>query len=920
MILRRFYVFIILLVNFVGGQEAGDTLKKSLALVGHLDNGLSYYIQENKHPEAKAYFQLVVKAGSVQENDGEEGLAHFTQQMAYCKTENFHSGEIGYYLESINSNFVARTYFDKVIYHIEMDSKDVENGVYILSDIAYKAEIFVGNIEREREKLLKKWYDYRGSRQRFQDELLEVLLESSCYYNRFPYGLEDVIRSCTVDDIQRFYKKWFKPELMAFIAVGDFKGTEIKELIEEYFSSIPSSEYVESESISQIPAYNNTRYVIYSDREATVSRLAFNFKRDYVPCTKLDDVYEIIKNNLVQMLIDNRLFKMTKAEFSPFLNANAISWRYTKVMEVLEVEAQCLEESVLEGTKLLFQEFKRIKKYGFTRGEYEKVKKDLLLQLDIEYRESKSFNSQKLLELLSDAFIDGVDALDPISLIKLKKQILSKVLLSDINEQANMLLDVNNCLISVFTPKKDFLKLLTKKDFENIKKEVEDSNIDRWPDPNSIFPYVVESGRIEKKHHFNESNVTQYVLQNGMNVFVKSTNCSSGIVIKGIASGGVSTLYSEKMFFGKFTSDVANESGIGGFDNVELEQLLSGKEVFLDMIIRAYNREINGYCNVEDLEVLMQLIHLNFNEHQISHNAFERILKKSYTDIEKEQPIMEFIDTVTKVNTSGCWFFDPMTWQDLDNISFGKVNDFYELCFSNPSDFSFFFVGPIDLKIETFLSNYLANIPKSNIGLSKYKRLNVSKVKSIVCESVERGMTLDSRAQISFPVYSKASSQQIYDIAILCEFIDLKLHDIQEKLGETFTLSVNYNMPLFPTSDFSFIAIELCCLPNDIENFVEKVLNTLRLLKECKINSKDVNEIKKRHKCYYEKSICDNTFWAWKLSESYQLGENFSFIKHFDNSIDKLSGNKIKNSLNKFIHLDSYTLVYFYPEKPSDKI
>lgn len=224
--------------------ELHDVLPVNPAVTtGTLDNGLTYYIRENQKPEKRAELRLAVKAGSVLEDDDQQGLAHFAEHMAFNGTKHFEKQELVDYLESIGMRFGpdlnASTSFDETIYMLQVPTDSVEiveKAFQILEDWAHNVSYEDEEIDRERGVIIEEWRLGRGANARIRDKQLPVLLKDSRYAERLPIGKKEIIETFPHETMRQFYRDWYRPDLMAVVAVGDFDTNWIESLIKKHFS------------------------------------------------------------------------------------------------------------------------------------------------------------------------------------------------------------------------------------------------------------------------------------------------------------------------------------------------------------------------------------------------------------------------------------------------------------------------------------------------------------------------------------------------------------------------------------------------------------------------------------------------------------------------------------------------------------
>ena len=194
--------------------------------IGKLENGLTYYIRQNKKPEKRLFLRLVLNAGSILEEENQKGLAHFVEHMAFNGTKNFAKNEIINYMESIGMRFGAdvnaSTSFDETIYMIEVPTDTLETvikGFQILKDWASNISFDSLEIEKERGVITEEWRLGRGANARIFDKQAPILFKNSKYAERLPIGDIGIVASFNHETIKKYYRDWYRPDLMAVVVV-----------------------------------------------------------------------------------------------------------------------------------------------------------------------------------------------------------------------------------------------------------------------------------------------------------------------------------------------------------------------------------------------------------------------------------------------------------------------------------------------------------------------------------------------------------------------------------------------------------------------------------------------------------------------------------------------------------------------------
>src|SRR5438270_4307423 len=258
--------------------------------VGTLSNGMRYYIRENHKPEKRAELRLVVNAGSVLEDEDQRGLAHMVEHMAFRGTKKFARNQISSYLESVGMRFGpdinAFTSFDETVYEITIPTDTatiVDKEFQNLSEWAHNVAFEPSQIEKERPVVIEEWRLGQGAENRMQNKWFPVLFEGSRYGQRIPIGLKSVLETYKPSTLHGFYDTWYRPDLMAVVAVGDFDKKQIEALIKRYLGTIPPATNPKPRPLFAVPARDSTLVSINSDKEATrtVIRLLYKQPKRY---------------------------------------------------------------------------------------------------------------------------------------------------------------------------------------------------------------------------------------------------------------------------------------------------------------------------------------------------------------------------------------------------------------------------------------------------------------------------------------------------------------------------------------------------------------------------------------------------------------------------------------------------------------
>ncbi|MDP2160298.1 MAG: pitrilysin family protein [Flavobacterium sp.] len=299
---------------------------------GKLKNGLTYYIKNNKKPENKVDLRLIVNAGSILENDDQQGLAHFMEHMCFNGTKRFPKNTLVDYLQSIGVKFGqhlnAYTSFDETVYFLPIPSDDNEKltkGFEILEDWAFNTVLTPEEIDKERGVVLEEYRIGLGADKRMMGQFMPKMMYNSMYAKRLPIGQKEILENFTHDKVVNFYKDWYRPNLMSVIAIGDIDVDQIEKMIIKHFSPYKNPKKEKPRKVFDVPNHKETFVAIESDKEAAFSQVQLLYK-DYdepkLVKTVGDYRQELVKN-LFSTMLNNRLNEIANDPNPPYTFGNS---------------------------------------------------------------------------------------------------------------------------------------------------------------------------------------------------------------------------------------------------------------------------------------------------------------------------------------------------------------------------------------------------------------------------------------------------------------------------------------------------------------------------------------------------------------------------------------------------------------------
>ncbi|MEM6328108.1 MAG: pitrilysin family protein, partial [Bacteroidota bacterium] len=589
---------------------------------GVLDNGLTYFVRENAEPEARAELRLVVNAGSILEEDDQQGLAHMLEHMAFNGTENFPEQDLVQYLEGIGMQFGpdvnAYTSFDETVYMLQVPTDSLETfttGLDVLREWAGAVTVSDEEVEKERGVILEEWRLGQGAVGRVQKQHLPVLLQGSRYAERLPIGLPEVVETAPAQRLRDFYRDWYRPDLMAVVVVGDMDGAEVERMIRERFSDLATPPDAPERPSYPVPSHEETLTTIATDPELPQAQVSIDFKSPPTVRETVGDFRDEIKRRLFTGMLNERLGEVARGADAPFAIGFAGLGGGFRTVGFASLAALIQEDKTVPAMDALLTEAERVRRFGFTPSEFERQKTEVARGYRRALAEKDNTESRRLAMLYVSQFLEGDVEPGIDRAADLVFALLPEITLEEVNTLAGRLLQTSNRVVSVSLPEKEGLQPPTEADLAAVLAGVAAKDIAPYEDATTDEPLIADlpaPGSIVSETLWDEANgVTEMVLSNGVRVLVKPTDFKADeVLLTAFSPGGTSTLDLDTFRRTELATAIVAEGGVGAFDAVALGKKLAGQVVSVRPFISEREEGFSGTASPGDLETLFQLVHL----------------------------------------------------------------------------------------------------------------------------------------------------------------------------------------------------------------------------------------------------------------------------------------------------------------------
>ncbi len=898
--------------------------------IGTLSNGLTYYIRKNSRPEKKVELRLVVNTGSILEDDDQQGLAHFTEHMAFNGTKNFKKNELVSFLQTIGVEFGADlnayTSFDETVYilPIPTDKKEnIEKGFQVLEDWASNLTFENAEIDKERGVVLEESRLGKGANDRINKVLFPKLFEGSKYAQRLPIGKDDILKNFKYDVVKRFYKDWYRPDLMAVLVVGDIDPAEAERLIKKHFEKIKAPAKPRVRTPANIPLRKKSEGIVITDKEATNSilRIYHTFTPSEEDVT-LGDYRESIVKGLFTSMLNQRLQELTQKPEPPFIFGNSSIGGFVRGYESYSSFAVIGKPGIEAAVNALIEENERARKFGFTANELERTKMNMLKTMERAYNERDKSESRNIIGEYVRNFLEH----EPIPGIEKEyeyyKEFMPGISLEEVNQYtAANIPSVGNRLVVLTAPEKTDYQIPTNEELLSLVEKAEKIKVSAYEEKaiaSSLLASIPTAGKIIKEEENKKAGFTELTLSNGVKVILKPTDFKNDQVLMSAFRYGGQFLYdTPDRFNAESAATLVSQMGVGEFSPIDLQKVLAGKTVSVNPRINAATEGLNGQSSASDLESLFQLTYLFMTQPREDKDLFTSYISKQqalYQNLMSE-PRAVFQDsllaTLYKHHPRAPKVPKP---EDYAKINLSRSLEIYKERFGDASGFTFVFVGAIKLdEIKPLIATYLASLPSEGTP-PKYRDIGMRPVSGVVKEKVFSGTEPKSFIIMQFNGETTYSKQDAFALQALIEVMNIKLIEtLREELSGIYGGGMYGSINRTPYNNYN-IGISLPCGPENVDKLITATLGEIEKAKTKGPSETDLNKVKETWKKQYEENIKTNNYWLEQLQSSVENGTPFEDILTYETRVDALKTADLKAVANKFLDMKNFVQVVLYPQ------
>lgn len=901
---------------------------------GVLPNGITYYLRHNKEPKNRASFYIIRNAGAILEEDNENGLAHFLEHMAFNGTNHFPKKGIISTLEKygvkFGANLNAYTSTNETVYNISDVPVNIENIIdtclLILKDWTYDLSLLPEDIDAERRVISEEWRQRRDAASRVREKVNPILLKGSKYAVRDVIGSFDVINNFEYDLLKGFYQKWYRTDLTAIAIVGDFDPKEVEKKIIAMFSDIPANKNPEPLPFFDIPEHEDFRFVVVTDKELRNSGVELvRIMRNAT--TPEDMTYNWYRNSLIESfynsMIRQRFSEVMQKPNPPFQSARIGYSGYNKGYNAYIISATATPNEEAKALKAILTENERIIRHGFMESELDRVKSNMLAQLESNYKQRDKIKNEAYINPMKSNFLMGTPMPNDEDYYKFAKAVIPTITAAEVSEKAGLWNLKDNWTLVISGPENHVH--LTQEEVFLIVKEIENSD--------AIAPYEDEIGvtkdlideeltgsDIVNEKRLPEFEAVEWTLRNGAKViFRKADYEKDRVSLIAFSEGGTSLYDTDMLPAAQNAAGFVSSFGVGDFNPVMLSKKLAGKLIDVKVNISSLFESVSGSCAPKDFETMMQMVYMRFVHPRYDDVLYNNTMERARNTLENKYKNPQAIikDSLSLILTNHHPRTKLFNEEFFNDISLEKIRAVYVDRIKDASDFTFIIVGNIEEEeVKLFSEKYIGSIPayeRSETWMNHKVGMPKGKTEKKIAVPMEV-----PKSQV-FVIFSKEMDYSPYNAicaSILKDILQLRYTEsIRGEQGGTYGVSVSANPIRIPDPKCE-ISMNFACDPDRAETLKPLIYEELDNIIKNGPKSEDLDKVLSSIRKNREHSKPHNNYWLNAIYGYYLSGINNDDPENFENILNTITVAGIKKWAADFCENADIVDIIFFPEKP----
>ncbi len=899
---------------------------------GILENGMTYYIKSNQEPRNRASFYIIQNVGALLEEDHQNGLAHFLEHMAFNGTRHFPDKGIIDFLErhgvAFGENINAFTSQSETVYTL-MDVPVNKPGVIdtsllVLHDWSNYLLLTEEEIDAERGVIKEEWRTTNTAQRRISKASLPYFFPNSKYAERDIIGDMDIVENFEYDVLRDFYRTWYRTDLQAIAIAGDFDAGEMEQKVIDRFSGITALENAPERPFFEIPENEDLLFGVVTDKEASRTDIYYiiRHKKQDTGHENLMDHREDYIHQLFNRMMGQRINELLQKGDPPFVVGGVSYGDFVRGYEVLFASVTPNPGEEISGLSALLTEMERARRHGFTQGELDRARAEILSQWEKRYNERDKIHNNEFVTDYQNHFLEGEAYLSAETGYQLVQALLPTITLKDFDRLMEQGITDKNRVLLIQGPEGQSLELLARQDAEGVLDQVAIAKIDPYEDAalaESLITEELALSAIANQKNLKILDAVEWTLENGTRViFRKADYDKDQVQIRGYSRGG-SSLYEEAYIpSADMLTSLVSTYGVGEFDATGLQKMLAGKNVSLQLSLGSLTEGLSGTATPKDMETLMQLIYLHFNYPRFDEEAHEAIVARyqAFWENLNKNPQKIMSDSLSLILTDYHPRTRIMDLEFLDDIELSMIEEIYTDRFADASDFFFIIVGNMEEEqVKTLAQKYLGSIKDMEreenwIDRKVYEPEGVvRKTIPVTLETPKADINIFITNEMDYTPYNRMVMRVIENV------LDLRyMETIREEESGTYGVGIGTQLSRWPVEKAS-MQITFDSDPGRAQELKEKVYKELEKLAAEGPSATDLSKTVENILKDREESKEHNAYYLNTLYSYYVHGIDYNDPANYEDIVQRLTPEDVRKVMKEFYTDPNIVDVVFVPKE-----
>jgi zinc protease len=900
--------------------------------VGKLENGLTYYIRHNEQPAQRAEFYLATNVGAYQEEDDQDGLAHFLEHMCFNGTKNFPGKALLEYLQSIGAEFGrninASTGFEQTQYMLNnipvVRETIIDSCLLVLHDYSNFVTCNPAEIDAERGVILEEKRQRSDASWRMFEKSLPYLYGDTHYARRTLIGGEEQLKTFKYESLTNFYKKWYQPHNQAVIVVGDVDVDKVEQKIKDLFGSIPAAE-VAVKNEPALPANAEPIVGIITDPEAQNSRIDILWKHDPIPVQfqNTDVAYmNDLLLSIISNIMDERFNDIAAAPNAPFFAAGLFTRDLCNVCEAYNAAVLFKDGASVEAFTALMTEIEKMKRFGFNDGEVQRAKDNIISAYEKAVEAAPTRKNSELVRPLLYNFFENEAYMTPETELQIVQAICAQINAQVLNQVVAQLLPSENIIITYQGPEKEGLANPTEAELTGVLAAVSEAELQANVEENLNEPFLdadALKGSAVKGTKETAFGATEWTLKNGVKVVVLPTQHKKDQVLFNIELvGGKNAVATEDLvsFEDNIWTLFLNNSGISKFSGTQVPKMLAGKNLSVSPYISNTRHGVQGQCAPKDIETALQIAYLYFADPRFDQNEYEPGIQqiKALLPNILSNPDYQFQQEMNKVLYNNNPRVVDLNEEVVEKANLATIERVYRELFKNAGGARLTIVGNVDPEaIKPMVEKYIGSIAKNKKARKINEENLINFAKGDVDKTVE--LVMATPKSTVFQVYSAYMPIDTKtEVALKAANYVLDMiytKTIREDEGGTYgvgTAMAGQRLPI----ERAVIQVMFDTNPEAAPKLIELAVKGLNDLAQNGPTEEQMSKAVENLKKNIPESRISNSYWMGALDNWYEFGIDSD--AEYEAAVNSLTAEDIKTVLQAILAQNNMVQVVSAPK------